>query len=295
MYWPPGNGGSSSYSNWFYNFFSKSAGGYDTTVTFIDNVSYSWHGPYETRQRTNTRSGLGPPACREKAIASRTPAVSTAAAGSLPSGEESSCRSSTDVETSWSECVVPSSSRDSSQGACSRGDSRVSTTRRTLRRRWRRRRSFAWRTWTASSGLPARGVFVQFTSSGQFCLFEAPSATSPDRRGGCNSVDDPLGGSKLSASLSYEGGPQTSRVSDARLIGLVATEVAAVQIAMSDGSRRPVQLRRPTAVALSGQSYRAFGYRFDPADMRAGKEPVAVIAVDSAGKEIDRQTTGFGG
>ena len=145
------------------------------------------------------------------------------------------------------------------------------------------------------SGLPARGVFVQFTSSGQFCLFEAPSATSPDRRGGCNSVDDPLGGSKLSASLSYEGGPQTSRVSDARLIGLVATDVAAVQVAMSDGSRRSVHLRRPTAVALSGQSYRAFGYRFDPVDMRAGKEPVAVIALDSAGKEIDRQPTGFGG
>jgi hypothetical protein len=147
----------------------------------------------------------------------------------------------------------------------------------------------------ASSGHPPRGVYVQFTKNGQFCLFEAPSATSPDRRGGCNSVDDPLGGSKLSASLSYEGGPQTSRVSDARLIGLVANDVGAVQIAMSDGSRRLVPLRRPTAVALSGEGYRAFGYRFDPADIRAEKEPVAVIALDLGGKEIDRQTTGFGG
>jgi hypothetical protein len=147
----------------------------------------------------------------------------------------------------------------------------------------------------ASSGFPARGVFVQFTANGQFCVFEAPSATSLDRRGGCNSVDDPLGGSTLSASLSYEGGPQTSRVSDARLIGLVATGVAAVQIAMSDGSRRTVPLRRPTAVALSGESFRAFGYRFDPADMRGGREPIAVIALDSGGKEIGRQTTGFGG
>jgi hypothetical protein len=43
QYFPPGNGGSSSYSNWFYNFFSKSANGYDTMVTFIDNVTYSWH------------------------------------------------------------------------------------------------------------------------------------------------------------------------------------------------------------------------------------------------------------
>jgi hypothetical protein len=147
----------------------------------------------------------------------------------------------------------------------------------------------------ASSGRPALGVFVQFTTNGRFCLFEAPSATAPDRRGGCNSIDDPLGGSKLSASLSYEGGPQTSRVSDARLIGLVAADVSAVQIAMSDGSRRNVQLRRPTAVALSGEAYRAFGFRFDPADMRAGREPTAVIAIDAAGDEMDRQPTGYGG
>ncbi len=147
----------------------------------------------------------------------------------------------------------------------------------------------------ASSSSPARGVFVQITAEGQFCLFEAASPTSLDRRGGCNSVDDPLGGSRLSASLAYEGGPQTSRVSDARLIGLVASEVSGVQITMSDGSRRTVQLRRPLAVALSGQSYRAFGYHFDPADMRAGREPTAVVALDAAGKEIDRQTTGFGG
>jgi hypothetical protein len=147
----------------------------------------------------------------------------------------------------------------------------------------------------ASPGLPGRGVFVQFTTNGQFCLFEAPSATSPDRRGGCNSIDDPLGGAKLSASLAYEGGPQTSRVSDARLIGLVASDVSAVQIAMSDGTRREVQLRRPTAVGLSGEAYRAFGFRFDPADMRAGREPTAVIALDAGGNETDRQPTGFGG
>ena len=36
QYWPPGNGGSSSYSNWFYNFFSKSAGGYDKLFDVVN-------------------------------------------------------------------------------------------------------------------------------------------------------------------------------------------------------------------------------------------------------------------
>lgn len=46
MYWSPtGIDGSSSYSNWQSNDFSKSTSGVsDTMVTLIDNVSYSWHG-----------------------------------------------------------------------------------------------------------------------------------------------------------------------------------------------------------------------------------------------------------
>jgi len=43
-YWYPGEGASSSWSSgWTRNSFNKAASGYDTTVTFIDNVSYSWH------------------------------------------------------------------------------------------------------------------------------------------------------------------------------------------------------------------------------------------------------------
>ena len=42
-YWSPNEGAGSSYSaNWRYNYFFKQ-GGFDATVTFIDNVSYSWH------------------------------------------------------------------------------------------------------------------------------------------------------------------------------------------------------------------------------------------------------------
>jgi spermidine/putrescine-binding protein len=42
-YWSPGQGAGSSFSSsWYENAFYKNYG-FDTTVTFIDNVSYSWH------------------------------------------------------------------------------------------------------------------------------------------------------------------------------------------------------------------------------------------------------------
>ena len=48
--------------------------------------------------------------------------------------------------------------------------------------------------------------------------------------------EDPLGGSELSASLAYEGGPAVEDVQDARLIGLASWDVATVQLLMSDGT-----------------------------------------------------------
>jgi hypothetical protein len=41
--WYAGQTGGSSFARWTINDFSKQSSGYDTTVTFIDNVSYSWH------------------------------------------------------------------------------------------------------------------------------------------------------------------------------------------------------------------------------------------------------------
>jgi len=42
--WYAGQGAGSSYSSsWWRNLFQKQAPGYDTTITFIDNVSYGWH------------------------------------------------------------------------------------------------------------------------------------------------------------------------------------------------------------------------------------------------------------
>lgn len=144
----------------------------------------------------------------------------------------------------------------------------------------------------AEPGHQARSVFVQTTSTGHVCLWDAPSATSPARQGGCNSAEDPLGGRELSVSFAYDGGPAPSTVTDARLIGLGAADVADVEVLMSDGTRRTMHLR---TVRVGMDEYRAFGYRFKRADLRRGVGPTAVIAFDASGAEIDRQTTGFTG
>lgn len=51
VYWYAGKDAGSSYSSsWYKTSFNKESSGYDTTVTLIDNVSYSWHG---TARNTN--------------------------------------------------------------------------------------------------------------------------------------------------------------------------------------------------------------------------------------------------
>jgi hypothetical protein len=143
----------------------------------------------------------------------------------------------------------------------------------------------------AATGQPERGVFVQVTSTGEVCLWDAASATSRGRMGGCDDASDPLGGSTISASLAYDGGPATTDVKDARLIGLVDASVAQVRVLMSDGSYRSVKLRGST---IQGKSYGVFGYRIRHSDLRSGIGPVAVVASDKAGEEVGRQATGFG-
>jgi len=143
----------------------------------------------------------------------------------------------------------------------------------------------------AADGLPARGVFAQITSTGHFCLSDAPLDTPLRGGGGCNPADDPLGGSSLTASLAYDGGPAIETVKDARLIGLVAADVASVRIAMSDGSARNAKLK---TTKVGADEFRAFGYRLRRADLKKGIGPVAVVAYGADGVEIGRQPTGIG-
>lgn len=143
-----------------------------------------------------------------------------------------------------------------------------------------------------SEGYAARGVYVQELETGHLCVWDAPSAASRERQGGCNPTDEPLGGSAVSANLAYDGGPAIEGVRDARLTGLAASNVAGVVVLMSDGSERTVHLKK---AKFQAGDFFAFGYRFKKADLRKGVGPIAVIAQDADGGEIARQTTGIGG
>jgi hypothetical protein len=147
----------------------------------------------------------------------------------------------------------------------------------------------------SADGLADRSVFVQPTSTGLLCLWDAPSSAPRARQGGCNSADDPLAGRAMTISLAYDGGPVTSTVTDARLIGLASNDVASVQVLMSDGTRRTVQMRRGLAVSSDAGRFRAFVYRFPQSDFARNLGPTAVIAIGGDGAELDRLTTGYGG
>lgn len=143
----------------------------------------------------------------------------------------------------------------------------------------------------SADGLPERGVFAQITSTGQFCLSDAPVDAPLMGGGGCNSVDDPLGGSAISSSLAFDGGPAIESVRDARLIGLAASGVSSVRVLMSDGSSRTVKVKR---AKVGSDELRVFGYRIRKSDLKDGVGPVAVVAYDDGGAEIGRQATGIG-
>lgn len=138
----------------------------------------------------------------------------------------------------------------------------------------------------------ARGVYVQELDTGHLCVWDAPSASSRERQGGCNSLDEPLGGSAVSANLAYDGGPAIEGVRDARLAGLAASNVASAVVLMTDGSERALHLKK---AKLRAGDFFAFGYRFKKADLRRGVGPIAVIVRDADGGELDRQPTGIGG
>jgi hypothetical protein len=143
-------------------------------------------------------------------------------------------------------------------------------------------------------GSPDRVVVLERTPDGYLCLWDAPDATGARGVGGCNPAGDPLGGHRLLTSLTYDGGPGVATVHDARLSGLAAADVDHVAVAMSDGSARQVHLARPSTGALAGADLRPFAYRIRESDLRRGVTPVAVVAFDGAGAELDRQATGVG-
>ena len=93
-------------------------------------------------------------------------------------------------------------------------------------------------------------------------------------------------------SFAYDGGPAPADVRDARLIGLASSDVAEVQVLMSNGARHKMPLR---SAYIGDEEYRAFGHRINRAALRGGIGPTAVLALSKGGAEIDRQGTGFAG
>jgi hypothetical protein len=144
----------------------------------------------------------------------------------------------------------------------------------------------------AADGAAELGVFVQTAKTGHVCVWEAPSATSRERGGGCNTADDPLNGSAISATLSYDGGPGISSVKSATLFGLAAAEVAQVAVLMTDGGSRAVTLKK---TKVGSDEFRAFGHRIRKSDLKKGIGPIAIVAFDANGVELGRQPTGIGG
>ena len=143
----------------------------------------------------------------------------------------------------------------------------------------------------AAEGLSERGVFAQVTSTGHFCLSDAPLGSPRMGGGGCNPADDPLGGSSISASLAYDGGPAIEAVTDARLIGLASADVASVRVLMTDGTSRAIKLKK---AKVGSDEFGVFGYRFKKSDVKKGVGPAAIVAFDDDGVEMGRQTTGIG-
>lgn len=143
----------------------------------------------------------------------------------------------------------------------------------------------------AGEGYEAHGVFVQELETGHLCVWDALSATSRLRQGGCNTIDDLLGETVLFANLAYDGGPAIEGVKDARVSGVAASSVASVTVLMSDGSERSVRL---TKTHLRAGDFMAFGYRFKKSDLKRGIGPIAIVAYDAGGAELGRQPTGIG-
>ena len=144
----------------------------------------------------------------------------------------------------------------------------------------------------AADGVSGRGVFVQLTKTGHLCVWEALSATSRERGGGCNTADDPLNGNAVSATLSYDGGPAMADVQSASIFGLASADVASASVSMSDGSSRAIKLKK---AKVGSDDFQAFGYRFKKSDLKKGIGPTAIVAYDASGVELGRQPTGIGG
>jgi hypothetical protein len=135
----------------------------------------------------------------------------------------------------------------------------------------------------AANGQSHQAVLGLSGDSSKLCLLDVNLDTH-DENGGCNPSSDFFGGGhELMISLSFDGGPALRSVRNARIVGIVSSEVASVAVLDSAGAITPVALTAD----------RAFAFITGASDLARGIEPEAVIAYDASGHEIDRQQTGI--
>jgi hypothetical protein len=148
-------------------------------------------------------------------------------------------------------------------------------------------------TFPATGSGEKRVMLLQQTNNGLVCLWDAPSADSPERLGGCNPITDALGNStSLWASTQFDGGPRPEDVTDLRLMGIANADVAAVHLQMSNGASLAIPFAG-REVIINGGRFKTFSYRLPDKDLATDDAPTAVIATDSSGDAIGTQKTGL--
>jgi hypothetical protein len=131
-----------------------------------------------------------------------------------------------------------------------------------------------------SSG-SSHAVFVNRSQDGsQICVWDTELASGA-QAGGCNPSDDFFAGHAFTVSLAYDGGPAVADVHNARIVGIVSGAVASIEVVYTDRSSRRVAITPD----------RAFAHAVPNGALRGGVAPLAVVARNAAGDEIDRQET----
>jgi len=130
------------------------------------------------------------------------------------------------------------------------------------------------------------GAWVQRDADGNVCLFDGPLGGAP-RSGGCNPASNPLGGQRMLALYTFDGGPEIQTVTNARLAGVVTPDVADVRITLTNGVSHSLALTTSPAASVLGANDRAFAYVISNNQFAAGIGPATVIAYDASGHVLE--------
>jgi hypothetical protein len=122
------------------------------------------------------------------------------------------------------------------------------------------------------SGRP-HAIFVAPTARGTTCVLDV---TEQHVGAGCS--PGLFERHELAWTLGFEGGPRPDTVTGLRVAGVASARVGGVAAELSDGRR----------VALPLTAGGAFAYDSPPEDVHDGARPAALVALDRAGRQLDR-------